>query len=295
MINQLSPYIRQTKKYISSGTPAGFVDPDYVFTLVVGGGGVIVLEGVEYEIKRGDLLFFPPYLHHLIKPASSIEQLIVHFDLFYDEKREGRSIYTNREFNSMKEYLEKNTDQLTRQLVNCSRVISLLDSDYNHLRNQLSTTIDLAHENSPFSSIFAKSVVLELIYYLLTADGKSASNSGFKTKQWAKLDEVISYIHANFNKAITLQEAASMTGVTRTYFSRLFKEYMGINFQRYLQSLRIERAKDMMALTSHNFSEIADLTGFANIHHFSKVFKLIEGCSPSQYKKSVHLPNAPTS
>lgn len=288
-LKKLSPYVRIVKKYTSSGSPAGFIDPDCVFTLILNGGGTFVLEGVEHQVRRGDLIFFPPYMHHLIKPATPIEQLIIHFDPIHDITREGRDIYRNPEYHSLKDFLETTPEPIIKQLAKQPSVISFSEETFSTLRNQITTGLELHQNSSDFSDIFLKGVVTEIIYHLHTGVEQSPDRNSFDTKKWAKLEEVTAHIHKNYNRTISLEDAAAIAGVARTYFSRIFKEYMGINFHNYIMNLRIERAKSMMEDDDFNFTEIAEITGFANIHHFSKIFKKIEGCSPTQYKKSVHI------
>lgn len=92
------------------------------------------------------------------------------------------------------------------------------------------------------------------------------------------------FIEKNFNKDITLEETASYVGVSSYYFSKIFKALVGKNYMDYVTDLRIEKAKDMMENTSESIKEICYEVGYNDPNYFSRVFKKIEGVTPSEYK-----------
>lgn len=92
------------------------------------------------------------------------------------------------------------------------------------------------------------------------------------------------FIEKNFNKDITLEETASYVGVSSYYFSKIFKALVGKNYMDYVTDLRIDKAKDMMENTSESIKEICYEVGYNDPNYFSRVFKKIEGVTPSEYK-----------
>ncbi len=94
----------------------------------------------------------------------------------------------------------------------------------------------------------------------------------------------IKFIQSNYEKDITLPEAAEASNLSVHYFSRLFKKEMGITFKEYLTKLRMEDAKRKLKTRDANISRIAKEIGYRNPSYFSKVFKDYEGKSPSEYR-----------
>lgn len=92
------------------------------------------------------------------------------------------------------------------------------------------------------------------------------------------------FIEKNFNKDITLEETAHYVGVSSYYFSKIFKSLVGKNYMDYVTDLRIEKAKDMMENTSESIKEICYEVGYNDPNYFSRVFKKVEGVTPSEYK-----------
>jgi len=97
----------------------------------------------------------------------------------------------------------------------------------------------------------------------------------------------IIFIQSNYEKDISLTEAAAASNLSVHYFSRLFKKEIGITFKEYLTKLRIEDAKRKLEQKDANISKIAKDIGYSNPSYFSKVFKEYEGKSPSDYRNCI--------
>lgn len=96
----------------------------------------------------------------------------------------------------------------------------------------------------------------------------------------------IQYIRRNYMTKITLDEVASYVYLSPTYFSKIFKEEMGMNFNTYLNNIRIEVSKKLLEDPSVNMVDVSNIVGFEDQSYFSKVFKKITGQSPKKYRES---------
>ena len=68
------------------------------------------------------------------------------------------------------------------------------------------------------------------------------------------------------------------------YFSTLFRQSCGSTFKEYLNIVRIEESKRLLANTDYSIIDIAVAVGFDNQSYFSKVFKKYTGLTPKQYR-----------
>jgi AraC-like DNA-binding protein len=75
-------------------------------------------------------------------------------------------------------------------------------------------------------------------------------------------------------------------GMSRTSFFSRFKELAGISPQDYLTHYRIAYAKHLLTMGGQSISEVAYKSGFSDPKYFSRVFKKIEGVSPSSIAQS---------
>lgn len=96
--------------------------------------------------------------------------------------------------------------------------------------------------------------------------------------------KAVEYINENFKKDIMLEEVANFVNISSFYFSKIFKEYTGKNYVDYITDLRIEIAKDKLIEGIISIKEICYEVGYNDPNYFSRVFKKVEGLSPSEYK-----------
>lgn len=89
------------------------------------------------------------------------------------------------------------------------------------------------------------------------------------------------------NKNLTLNDIASKLYITPNYLSYLFKTETGENFTDYLTKIRISKAKELLKNLELKIYEIADAVGYADPHHFSRVFKRQEGITPAEYRDKI--------
>ena len=83
------------------------------------------------------------------------------------------------------------------------------------------------------------------------------------------------------------KENADMARLTPNYFTKKFKEKTGHTPLKYVNILRLERAKFLLEHTDISINKIMEEVGFLDSAHFSKLFKLGTGYSPSKYRKAL--------
>lgn len=98
------------------------------------------------------------------------------------------------------------------------------------------------------------------------------------------IKKAIRYISQNFSRSLTLDEVAEHVHLNSAYFSTLFKQSTGSSFKEYLNMVRIEESKRLLANTDYSIIDISLATGFEDQSYFSKVFKKYTGLTPKQYR-----------
>lgn len=95
------------------------------------------------------------------------------------------------------------------------------------------------------------------------------------------------YTKQNYQKKdLSLQEIADAAGISRTYFSKVFKDSTGEKYWDYLSRYRIEKAKELLLNTNLGQAQISESVGYGSEFHFSRKFKEIVGISPNRFRKS---------
>jgi len=83
---------------------------------------------------------------------------------------------------------------------------------------------------------------------------------------------------------LSLGEVADHVYVSQWHLSKLLNRETGQSFFDLLGSLRIGRAKELLADPSMRILDVAEATGFSDVAHFSRSFKRIAGCTPGEYR-----------
>lgn len=108
------------------------------------------------------------------------------------------------------------------------------------------------------------------------ADVVKAAANGMRIKAW---------IDQRFREAIGLQDIAEALHFNTCYVSHVLKTYTGYSPMQYINRRRIGEAQSLLIDTGRNMTEIAELVGFGNVSMFSRAFRQVVGCSPSDYRK----------
>lgn len=101
------------------------------------------------------------------------------------------------------------------------------------------------------------------------------------------IDNVISEIREHYMEDISLTSLSSKYNISMGHLSKMIKDTLKVNFSDYIVSLRIQRAKELLRDDSLSIQEIAEIVGYNDYFYFTKVFKRVEGISPSKYRKSI--------
>ena len=108
----------------------------------------------------------------------------------------------------------------------------------------------------------------------------------YKTEKLEKMNTIASYMHQNFSSEITTEELVQMSHYNYSHFCHSFKEVFGTSANKYLLSIRLNKASSLLLTTDLNVTEIASLSGFTDPNYFARIFKKEKGLSPSGFRKS---------
>ena len=114
---------------------------------------------------------------------------------------------------------------------------------------------------------------------LLVLEKRSSSNH-----RLIHMAKVYLSTHLSDDK-LCLDAVSNHVGLSSIYFCKLFHKEEGVSFNDYLNSLRIDRAKELLVTTNKKVYEISSETGYASPKYFSYVFKRLTGVTPLEYSK----------
>jgi len=105
-----------------------------------------------------------------------------------------------------------------------------------------------------------------------------------KIPEWVK--ELKEIIQDQIDTNLNLTEISKSLEINPSYLSREFsRHFNNLSFGEYIRKLRIEKAIELIMLSTYSLTEIAYLTGFSDQSHFTRIFKQQTGKNPSVFKK----------
>ena len=100
---------------------------------------------------------------------------------------------------------------------------------------------------------------------------------------WRTYQEAARFIEENYRRLRGLADIAAGVGVDASYLCRLFQRYSGMTPHRYLTRLRMQYAMTLLTREGLNVTAVAEVLGFKNPFHFSRVFKKVHRLPPSAF------------
>lgn len=113
----------------------------------------------------------------------------------------------------------------------------------------------------------------------------SEENNGYTDDIMRRMMAVTDYIKNNLTADDLSQGTmAQKAGISKDYFSRIFKSVTGMNYSKWLNMIRLEKATELLTLNDRTLTEVAMLSGFQSIPSFNRVFRSEKGMAPGEYR-----------
>ena len=240
--------------------------------LPVEGKYEIIIKGEKHTILPGEIFIVPSgCLHEIPDPVKGGTRFIFLFDLSIVDKLKGYAGLQPALINP----IHANKSTYPRIFDEAYDLLVKIRNAYFYGQTYSELTIYACFMN--FLVLFGSNH---------DTDEKLFNNAKpRKQQQYIKeFNKLLEYINENYMQPITLEDAAVNIGFSKYYFSRLFKQYTEYTFCDYLTIRRIRAAKELLGDVEYSIMDIAMNTGFSSISTFNRVFKEIEGCTPSAFR-----------
>lgn len=232
----------------------------YVIGFIEGGRRHLWCKGKEYDLSAGDLILFNPRDNHFCAPI-------------------GGDALDYRALNITVARMEKAVQEITR-------------TDYTpFFTENVVFQSDIAPAVSELYSAItghAQKLKKEEAFFFLIDQLLQEYAAPFHTVELPEPNPQIKtlcrYMEDHFAENITLDELLSMTSFGKSYLLRCFTKQIGVSPYRYLQTVRLDRAKGFLEQGVPPI-ETAALAGFTDQSHFTNFFKEFTGLTPKQYQR----------
>ena len=242
---------------------------------------------IKYHLKAGDFFLLEPDLFHEGYCPAICDYYYVHF------KSKELNISIQSENESLKELIEKRRTSIMSYNLDEADVIDpytyipklfrLSDLEYRQRFHGIINIYDKREEH------YKRVVSTEFHSFLLAVSHEYLmTNIAIQNKDCVKKAELIAeqlleYINQNYTKKLKSADIEEMFEISFDYINRVFLKITGNTVFRYINLLRISKAKQLIATTNMPFGEIAYLVGIDDRYYFSKLFHKYTQMTPTEY------------
>jgi AraC-like DNA-binding protein len=223
-------------------------------------------------LREGDIILISPGCVHT---------------LYSPEK--GRRIIFQPDINSFR--FMKDIEALMTVI---SPLIVITPEDFPEIHGRVSELLieirdEYLNASSSFSEVAIYSKALEAITLIGRSYADHAANReknlpGKQEEYLEKFIEICDYIKEHCSENLSLETVADMSGFSKFYFSKLFKQFTNMSFYKYVNQKRIDKAAVLLIDPKNSVTEVALSCGFSSLWSFIRMFKIIKGCTPTEFR-----------
>lgn len=192
--------------------------------------------------------------------------------------------------NELFQHLSSNEFFLEEVVQVCREILNKIENHFKSIGGTKVNQWDLNYKENVDVHLYNSYELLEELFYQdISTIHKVQFELNNLDRQDLLIDHAKEYIHEYYRTNIKVNEVADVINITPNYFSSLFKQKTGVNFNEYVNQLRVDEAKVLLAETPFKISEISEQVGFHEYKHFVGVFKKLTGMTPTDYRKFRNL------
>lgn len=248
--------------------------PEYQITLIEKGTGLFYGGTSVVKFEEGDLYFIGQDVPHLIKSSEKYYGAdspgIKGLSIFFSYNSFGKSFFEVPELR-----------EIRNLLLNSKRVIKLRRNSEFNLKQMILEMRSATNEGRVIQLLKILSQYNNENYEFLNATGVSPT---LNEKGYDRLNKVINYTFSNYAANILIENVAEKANLSKSQFSRYFKERTGKTYVQFLNEVRIENACNLLIKEDLNIEQIGYDVGFHNLSNFNRQFKKVKNSTPSQFR-----------
>ena len=251
--------------------------PEFEIIYVEKSYGIRLMGDNIDHFSDGDLMFVSPYLPHVWRNHNDFYQgnkdlMVKVYVIHFKEDALGPKFFDLPEFNHIKQLFKRGQQGV------------LITGES---RRHISNLIEKVYRSSGIDRLVFLIKTLDALagaedYKLLSSQAYTHSINDLDAE---RISMVMNYIMKNYQKQINLDKIAEMVKLSKSSFCRYFKQRTRKTFTQFLNEIRIGHACKLLVAGNMTVSEICYDTGYNNISHFNRQFKLITGMTAKKYSQ----------
>lgn len=256
--------------------------PEYEIIFVKKSYGIRLMGNHIGNFNDGDLMFIGSNLPHVWRndhdfyqdnKSLFVDVYVIHFR--EDALNEG--FFDLPEFRHIKKLFQKGQQGMLIGETNHEKIRKLIKSVYN------SSGLDRLVYFFKVLDALAKTEDYELL-------SKQGFTNSLNNADSERVNKVMNFLMENYTRDIQLDELAALVNLNKSSFCRYFKYRTHKTCSQFLNEIRIAHACKLLVNGEKTVSQICYETGYNNISHFNRQFKLITGLTAKEYARKYLAP-----
>ncbi|MGN0166123.1 MAG: helix-turn-helix domain-containing protein [Lachnospiraceae bacterium] len=244
------------------------------FVVVMEGSATHIIDDEEYQISKGDVFVINPGVCHGYKNVNQFKICNIMYRSEYIF-RDNSDLYFSEGFNTL-----FNSDSPISNK-NFKGRLHLSEEDLESISNILKR---MSEEYTLRRTGYSTWLCAEFVKLAVELSRKYETYEDKVDKHMFGIARVAADIEKNYSKDITVGSMAELAGMSLRHFTRLFTLTYGMPPIKYLEKVRMNKAKLMLRSSSKTITEIAYDCGFADNNYFARRFKTLYGMTPSVFR-----------
>ena len=240
------------------------------------GSAVVRFSSEQYEVTEGNGCFINYGILHMVEKASDVpmkERCMVFHPRLVGGSMESvfwqkyvKPVISDPAFSGL--FLNRSIPWQQTMISHIRRAweVCVKEEELYEIaaRNELSECIGMIQRNRPLSSNMYSEKFL---------------------RQNARMKIMLKYMQQHFDQTITIRQIAESASVSESECMRCFRQTIGVTPIAYLKNYRLQCAAEFLKTTDAPITVIGSQCGFQEMSYFTRSFRQMYGCTPSQYRK----------
>ena len=229
--------------------------PTHAFFYLKKGSFHIEIDGEQEELRAGDCLILPDYLHFRRNVIDPIEFVYVKFAYNPGCPYSFNIPHGRVTFEDQQRF--HNNITIIEQLMLCDDIVS---------------------------ANYCEHLLIDILFQASFDQQKIHIHPDEQLPHNALVACAVTYVRENIGRKISVEDICNAVGTNSSTLNFNFRREIDMSVGQFVMSEKMKKARQLLTRTTYSISEIASRCGFDNVYYFSNAFKKIHGISPSEYR-----------
>ena len=276
MIKELNPLVRYARAFkVGLANTKTCVGRENRIFYITAGEANLVISGKSYSISKNTLVYIPSYTEYRFEFKSGggdVSLVCLNFDIC---ARDG-SDETHKKPIPVSMW-NGDTSDGERTLPEFSKPIVIPNAE--GAQKDINKLNGLYSRREPYYADFASVYMKKILLFTLTRAEVDDSPT--------TASRILEYVRENYRENIRNSELAKRFGYHPNHLNRVVKAYTGMSLKSYIITCKLSAAKEQLAMTDDQITEISENCGFSTPSYFTELFSRSEGITPREYRNKM--------